>query len=363
VVRKIGRAWSGTIEGITEILRERGGDEPIKTWGYGKKYGGQPYVQKFKAVMVGDTCPGVEVELKRADAMVDPERIAIFKTADGILPAVIAYDQILEVPNPQQMYDDMRQEKIDTEQTNLLPDVRIGALKRELAVAKEEADLQWQIQKIKDEAEHETGLKQTALDLSQMPSEVIEAKQRAFLEQKMQEASQPPQGRPGMNSPAPITNSMAGPPPPMPNGSGPFTSGPGGPMPGMPPGPPTGPGSPPSGVARPPMPMQGPPRPLMPMQVPRPLPMPVPPPGMVRRVATAPGQAQQPIQPISRFMPPGGVGTTGVGPRLVGPQGLPGQPVALPNIQAANQAVAPIGPLPTVGLGKQRNGKRRRAGK
>jgi hypothetical protein len=101
--------------------------------------------------------------------------------------------------------------------------------------------------------------------------------------------------------------------------------------------------------------------PMMPMQIPRPIPIPMPPPGMVRRVATAPGQAQQPIQPISRFMPPGGVGAPGVGPRLVGPQGLPGQPVALPNIQAANQAVAPIGPLPTVGLGKQRNGKRRRA--
>jgi hypothetical protein len=121
VVRKIGRAWSGTIEGITEILRERGGDEPVKIWGFGKKYDGVPYAGKFKAALVGATCPGVEVELKRIDAMVDSERIAQFKSADGVIPAVVAYDQILEVPNPQQMYDDMRQEKIDTEQTNMLP--------------------------------------------------------------------------------------------------------------------------------------------------------------------------------------------------------------------------------------------------
>jgi hypothetical protein len=364
VVRKIGRAWSGTIEGITEILRERGGDEPIKTWGYGKKYGGQPYVQKFKAVMVGDTCPGVEVELKRIDAIADVERIAIFKSVDGILPAVVAYDQILEVPNPQQMFDDMRQEKIDTEQTNLLPDVEIGALEKQLQVAPKKAELEWKLQKIRDEAEHDNRLKQTALDLSQEPSDVVEARQRAFLEAELQKASQsqsPTGGNPfsqggpmGGNSSSGLPGGM---PPSMTGGSMPPSTPPLSPFGAspIPPSIPTQPGIPMNSggfAPRPPMPM---------MQVPRPIPMPMPPPGMVRRVATAPGQAQQPIQPLSRFQPPGGVGAPGVGPRLVGPQGLPGQPVALPRVQAANQAVAPIGALPTVGLGKQRNGKRRRA--
>jgi hypothetical protein len=396
VVRKIGRAWSGTIEGITEILRERGGDEPVKIWGFGKKYDGVPYAGKFKAALVGATCPGVEVELKRIDAMVDSERIAQFKSADGVIPAVVAYDQILEVPNPQQMYDDMRQEKIDTEQTNMLPDVEIGALEKQLKVADKKADLEWQIQRKKDIAEHNTRLEQTKLDLSQLSSDELEAKQRAFLQQEMQKASQPPQGQPGSGM-----GSSSGMPSPGPQSGGPFG------MPpqagsGLPPMPPTPPGMPPGpampftprpgsmgmpGInnmpfGRPPhlpngMPMQGPPRPPMPpMQGPRPMPMPTPmmprilpgtapgiAPGLGRRVATAPGQAQQPIQPLSRFQPSGGVGAPGVGPRLVGPQGLPGQPVALPSIERANQAVAPIRPLPTVGLGKQRNGKRRRAGK
>jgi hypothetical protein len=399
VVRKIGRAWSGTIEGITEILRERGGDEPVKIWGFGKKYDGVPYAGKFKAALVGATCPGVEVELKRIDAMVDSERIAQFKSADGVIPAVVAYDQILEVPNPQQMYDDMRQEKIDTEQTNMLPDVEIGALEKQLAVADKKADLEWKIQEKKDIAEHNTRLEQTKLDLSQLSSDELEAKQRAFLQQKMQEASQPPQGpgsgqgsNPfGMNIPnGPPSNVPQGLPPNLPPpgmipglrnlpGLPPSMMPPGA---GSPPPPPFLPGSPPLPNVRPPMiQMQGPPRPPMPpmMQAPRPMPRPMPmmpprilpgtapgiAPGLGRRVATAPGQAQQPIQPLSRDprIAPGGVGTTGVGPRLVGPQGLPGQPVALPNIERANQAVAPIRPLPTVGLGKQRNGKRRRAGK
>jgi hypothetical protein len=395
VVRKIGRAWSGTIEGITEILRERGGDEPVKIWGFGKKYDGVPYAGKFKAALVGATCPGVEVELKRIDAMVDSERIAQFKSADGVIPAVVAYDQILEVPNPQQMYDDMRQEKIDTEQTNMLPDVEIGALEKQLKVADKKAELEWQIQEKKDIAEHNTRLEQTKLDLSQLSSDELEAKQRAFLQQKMQEASQPPQGMgssSGMPSPGPQSGGPFGMPPQVGSGLPP--------MPPIPPGMPPGPAMPftprPGSMGmpginnmpfgRPPhlpngMPMQGPPRPPMipMMQVPRPMPMPMPipmmpprilpgtapgiAPGLGRRVATAPGQAQQPIQPLSRFQPSGGVGAPGVGPRLVGPQGLPGQPVALPNIEHANQAVAPIRPLPTVGLGKQRNGKRRRAGK
>jgi hypothetical protein len=391
VVRKIGRAWSGTIEGITEILRERGGDEPVKIWGYGKKNANTPYAQKFKAVMVGDICPTVEVELKRIDALTDPERIAIAKSAEGILPAVVIYDQILEAADPQQMYDDMRQEKIDTEQTNMLPDVEIGALEKQLAVTDKKADLEWQIQRKKDIAEHNTRLEQTKLDLSQLSSDELEAKQRAFLQQEMQKASQPPSGS---SSPFSMNSSQGSgmsrsPLPPMGQGGMPGIPGMGQP-PVMPPnmplvgGPgflpganPMPPGPGPMNVLRPPMPMQGPPRPPMPpMQGPRPMPMPTPmmapprpgsvpgiAPGLGRRVATAPGQAQQPIQPLSRFQPSGGVGAPGVGPRLVGPQGLPGQPVALPNIERANQAVAPIRPLPTVGLGKQRNGKRRRAGK
>jgi hypothetical protein len=387
VVRKIGRAWSGTIEGITEILRERGGDEPVKIWGFGKKYDGVPYAGKFKAALVGATCPGVEVELKRIDAMVDSERIAQFKSADGVIPAVVAYDQILEVPNPQQMYDDMRQEKIDTEQTNMLPDVEIGALEKQLKVADKKADLEWKIQEKKDIAEHNTRLEQTKLDLSQLSSDELEAKQRAFLQQEMQKASQPSQpsasgGAPFAtppNVPMPPTGpmnpgSMINPSQSIPAPGIPSSGSPG-PFPmGLPPRPPQVPpgfgtgGLVPSFPPRPPM--------MPPMQAPRPMPMPIPmmprilpgtapgiAPGLGRRVATAPGQAQQPIQPLSRFQPSGGVGAPGVGPRLVGPQGLPGQPVALPNIEHANQAVAPIRPLPTVGLGKQRNGKRRRAGK
>jgi hypothetical protein len=389
VVRKIGRAWSGTIEGITEILRERGGDEPVKIWGFGKKYDGVPYAGKFKAALVGATCPGVDVELKRIDAMVDSERIAQFKSADGVIPAVVAYDQILEVPNPQQMYDEMRKEKIDTEQTNMLPDVEIGALEKQLAVTDKKADLEWQIQRKKDIAEHNTRLEQTKLDLSQLSSDELEAKQRAFLQQEMQKASQPPQEQsgnpfstsplPGQNSPmSPATVPSAPPMSPMPPQGMPLNAGGPPPLPGMMSS--LQNGAPPMGLYRRPLPPNvGPsmPRPPMPpMQglrpVPMPIPMmprilpgtaPIPGAGLGRRVATAPGQAQQPIQPLSRYQPSGGVGAPGVGSRLVGPQGLPGQPVALPNIERANQAVAPIRPLPQPTLGKQRNGKRRRAGK
>jgi hypothetical protein len=43
----------------------------------------------------------------------------------------------------------------------------------------------------KDIAEHNTRLEQTKLDLSQLSSDELEAKQRAFLQQEMQKASQP----------------------------------------------------------------------------------------------------------------------------------------------------------------------------
>jgi hypothetical protein len=192
IVRKIGRAWGGTIEGITEILKESWADAPIKVWGSGKKYGGEPYVQKFKAVMVGSCCPGVSVDLKRSDAMVDPERIAIFKTVDGVLPSLDAYDQILEVPNPQQMYEAVKQEKMETVENNFIQDVELFGLKKQLELLPERSKVEWELQKQKDIIEHETRLKQTALDLSQEPSDVVEARQRAFIQQKMQEASQPP---------------------------------------------------------------------------------------------------------------------------------------------------------------------------
>lgn len=318
---EIERVIAKALQGIAATMRERG-DEELFVVNLGEKSTGKPYSVKF--VMKLPSIPFVRVDLKNRRNARDPQMIAMAKSLEGFYPLADIYRDILEVPNPQSYIDRLRDEATAREKSAIQPYVDIAANKATLETMKELEELKWKIEKQQGDLKARYEMKRIEEGLKDAPEEALIAqaqKALADIERQLNPNQPAPGGMlpPGATPPPPTQL----PPPPM------------GTMP------------------MPPMPFGG----MQPGMLPPPMPpMPMPPmgmrgigggiqggsyapPGELGQIAKAPGQASQPIQPLSRMQPPGGVGRPGVDSLGVGPQGLPGQPVTMPAIAQANAAM------------------------
>lgn len=355
---EIERACEKTLTGIIKTMIERG-DEELVVSGQGAKYDG-PYVTKY-AIGSLATPPRLEVQLLAKKAFITPDVIAILKSAQGILPMEEALRTIAGVPNPKAWIEKLRDEAIMQMPQSVAPYATLKQTQEQTELAQTTAKAQFELEQAQKKADLWKRQQEIALRAATLAPEALEAKAEQALQQLAQQLipnqQQPPQ-QPGQGQqPSMSMQSPSGPPPGADSSPGSPSMPPGTP-PNSPPPPLAGPSGTPSNGNLPPMPTGG----AMPMPVSRP-PLPMPPPNLLGGgpIAKAPGQAQQPIQPLSRMQPPGGVGRPGVDSLLVGPQGLPAQPS--PAIMAANRAVA----APTLGaavptLGQQRNGRPTRRG-
>jgi hypothetical protein len=387
VTGEVERGLGFSIRGITRIMRGRGGENlQVAGRGEGEGYGGERYTMTYNINLLPGE-PIITVDLKRKMVFLDPEAIAMARSAADTISTETSFKYILKLPDPKGEIIKMRDEKAMSEATAVQPYIEVEALKAQLETAKEKEQLKRKLLKLTGELREETEKLQIVESLKHLPEDVLKAKADALVQEQMEKASQPPD-----QPPPPPQQPTPGGPGPGP-GLGPGPQGPPMPMPmpmmgppqgqgqgqGLPPGPPQSPAMlspipPPGTLMRPPsgLPMQlrpiGPPLPLPPMPRPigpigpgRGLPPPASRNNPMGRTATAPHQAMQPFQSPARQQPPGGIGRPGVGPRLMGPQ--PGRGGALPpRLVEANRAVAPIGPLPEPPLSEAtaRNKKTRR---
>lgn len=332
---EVARAITQTVEGITCTMLERG-DEPLTVVGLGEKYGGELYSQTYS--VAGLKCaPWMNVSIKNKANARNPQMIAMAKSLEGFYPIEDIYRDLLEIPNPKAKLTRLRDEALQQEKTVLAPYVEIAAQKAKLEVMKEAGDLAWKLEKLEGDIKQQIAMRRIEEKLKDIPEEVLAKQGQDFLADIMRQVGLmppvppsgelPPPSQPGasagMNT---LTGAAPLPPPPMGMGMGANPMGGGGAgrlMSQLPP--------PPMGGLRPPL---------------------------APGTANAPGQAAQPLQPLSRYQPGGGVGRPGVDSLLLGPQNdTTGQPAELPAIAAANASVREPtmgATMPVVGLGAGR---------
>lgn len=361
VTRKICRAWASYPTAAVATMIARGGDEEIFASGNNPRYGktskdNYAYTTTYKAEALNGVVPRVLVELLDRDAITNPDKIAVFKSLEGQVSDKTRLRKVLHLTNTDEEIAERSKEQRDFKVMQNPDIMNIYAHKATLEAQLENQEEIWKLEDTVDDRQKAYEVEDAKEDALQELALLPEEAQRDALLKQVEMLKQ----RLGVSD---------GPPP---NNSGPggMPSGPMSPNSGPPPGM-SSPSTPPSGMMPPPPapgpnlpgpPMMGPPPGMMPpgMMGPPPGAPPGVGPGLAPGVANAPGQAQQPIQPLSRFQPPGGVGRPGVDSLMIGPQGLPGQPVVMPRVAEANQAVAPIGPVPEPTTGHHRNGRRKR---
>lgn len=369
---------------ITKAAIFRGSDS-YSVAGTGAKYQG-PYQMTYDLSKI-KVAPNVSVMLKSKNGFADPIKVASYKSLDDIIPMKTRLSQILEMPNPDRVMEEMRDEAAMTESRAIEPYVQEKALEAQVAMFKKIQDLQWQLEKLQMQQDVQQQMREVQLQAALLEPEMVAQRGQQELQQlhdqlMMQLGLTPPPMMPSPGGLPAMGQSPLGLPPGMGSGGPQMPSMP----PGLPPGPPPMgeptpmpalapamhgaliPAGPPRGYQQPlptgPMPPMGPP-PFSPSGPPA-LPNPSGPLSSgagsptLDNTATAPGQAEQPFQALSRSQPVGGVGRPGVESGLQGTAGMP-----LPaELIKANQAVMPVAEpkLPGVSAGTNRNPKRTRRG-
>jgi hypothetical protein len=358
------------------------GDETFNVYGDGEKYDG-PYTLDYSAKGLKFP-PAVKVRLVANTAFVNAEDVLKFKTLADLLPPKKLYEELLNLPNPQKVMDELRDAQVMKNDQNLAPYVQLGALKTQNKLFKETTQEAWKLQENQDEATLWVKKEQALLDQSQVDTENMVTQIQGDTQMRTMPPPMPPQGMGGPSGPS-QPSGMSSPNGSMPNGLPPNLSMPGSNLP--PPRPPMqglG-GSGPSQGMMPPPGLMPPPPMSPPMQMPPPQPRPpmipaaamlgagqpgpgggipdrgsAPMPSVAGAIQRAPDNRGQPLQKLGRDA---GQGLTnpGLNSRLIGANALPGQ--LSPELQAVNRALTEPSLQQKV-MGTQRNRKKpRRAGR
>jgi hypothetical protein len=344
VTTEIERCLQQYLYGVGATMLERG-PEKLNVAGKGRGYNVKgPYAMEYSSLdRLKGAIPVLEVSIKSTNGLKNTEAVALFTNlaTKSLLPFKMLVEQILDEPNGDMIKEELLDEKAQTEKETIQPRIDIAAKKALLEAFDETWKLDDDLEKKSDQKELEMRQAKLAQDISQLPMEQQYQIQNQMLQQLMQIMGMNQGNNPGSAlGMGAATGGMgpgaiAPPQPPMPS--------PGGSGPGMGPGgmsdPPMAPGMPPMGQP----PAFSPP----PMMPPRP-PMPGPGapgvsgPGPEGQFATAPGQADRALEPLTAGIPIGGTGRPGVDSALVGPQGLPAQAAfSTPALAAANAALRP----------------------
>jgi hypothetical protein len=358
LIRAVERACAAYPAGVIRTMIARGGDEKYFVSGDGKKYGTKSVTIEYSPEKLGGVVPFIDCELKSRNGLKDPTNAAIYRSLkESGLPDEFILQRVLDEPGADAIIEQMKKQEIGRTKEMLELDLKLAVLERQKELLPKLARLEWDVQREKDKQQLWIEEQQAQLDVTQIPAERRIAQLQAQLmkaQQAMQEMMNP--APPMLQSPNSAPN-MPGSMPTSPRGIGQMMPPPQSPPNGMPSNQPQmtpemmqrlaamramqqGAGGVPSQVGSP-MPPPGmpvPPRPPMqpggnvaPVNNPR-----------DAAIGKAPGQAQQPIQPLSRQQPAGGVGRPGMASPMVGSgSGMPGTPITLnPAIATANRSVA-----------------------
>ena len=342
------RVTAKALKAIGYAIIEQG-DETFSVYGNGEKYDG-PYTINYNAKGLKYP-PAVTCKLVANSPFANPENVLMFKTMQGLVPDKRLYGELLKLPNPQKVIDELREEQVMKNDQNLAPYVQLGALKAQNELFKSTTKEAWTLQKNQDEAQLWVKKEQALLDQSQVQEENEVTQIQAGINQ----ATLPPPPPPGMGgSPSGMNSSpsmgggptMNGQPPGglgtagLPSLSG-ISQGPGQGLPpnlSMP-----GTSLPNGGPQMPPMPLPQPSPPMIPAaammgagQGQPPDRGGVPLPSVAGAIQRAPDDRGQPLQKLGRDAGQG-ITNPGVNSRLLGANSLPGQ--LSPELQAVNRAL------------------------
>lgn len=377
------------------------GDDKYSLYGNGTKYDG-PYKIEY-SVKGLKYPPAINVKLKANTAFVNAEDVLKFKTLTDLLPQKKLYEELLNIPNPEKVMEELRQELVMKNDQNMAPYVQLGALTEQNKLFEQTTNEAWKLQENQDKAKLWVAKKQADLDESQVDEENMVTQIQANIQQRTTPPSPPSMPPNGTPPPLPPGQMVTGGSPNIPPGmSAPISSPPMGPgMSGPPPNlrmpgnslPPSmnssqSMGMPPTSSSQTPMPAPGglintgmgqpsiPLRPPMPMPPPQMMRGPLPPtgagippvgqhvnmagvqvPSVMGHLQRKPDDRGQPMQNMRREAGPG-LGNTGLNTRILGPNAQPGG--LSPALQEANRKLTPQS-LQTQVMGTQKSRKPRRA--